>query len=317
MNNKTNTNANKTTKNATTTAIATTKTAIQTNESGDMTLTTNGITTVLTAKGNGIANATLTKDFITHIDGYTVRLDLQTKPIGKHIANINKYMNGIKTAILNIGKELAEIAADKSYTDLGYKTFEKFYTEFLGMKKATVYQNINCYLMCCDVFGNIKIDFEKAGDINANKALRIGMTPEDFQKTIEQADKDNIKLTSENITDIADKAGAHYDKDKAIKDAPKKSKKVTVLPELKNGYFRFISNDKQYIDVDTATYKEFTKTAFNTAVEKILNDGLNVKTDNDKMIKVESIRLNSNYIIVTATAKGIIKTYALMKKSVK
>ena len=311
------TNATKTAKNATTTAIAVTKTAITTADNGDMTITTNGISTTVTAKGNGIATAAITKDFISHVDGYTLREDLKSKPIGKHIANINRYMNGIKTAVLNIGKELAEISADKSYTDLGFKSFERFYTDYLGMKKATVYQNINCYLMCCDIFGNVKIDFDKAGDVNANKALRIGMTPDDFQKTIDYADKNDIKITSDNITEIADKAGAKYDKDKATKDAPKKSKKVTVLPELKDGYFRFISADKQYIDIPTDTYKEYGKEPFNKYVENILNDGLNAKTDSDKMVKVTAIRLNGQWIVVTATAKGVVKNYVLLRTAAK
>ena len=313
---KTEVKAMSNTKNALTTAITETKNAIITAENGDKSITTNGITTTLSASGNGITTSAVTKDFLMAIaEPYTLREDLKNKTIGKHIQNINKYSNGIKTAVLCIGRELALIQSDKSYTEIGFKSFERFYTDYLKMKKSTVYQQINCYLMTCDIFGNVAVDFEKVGDISTNKALRIGMTPEDFQKTIAYADKNGIKVTADNLTETADKAGASYDKEKAEKDKPAKSKKVTVLPELKPGYFRFITNNKEYIDIDKTAFVEFTKAECNKAIETILNDGLNAKTDNDKMYKVNTIRLNSQYIILAVTSKGIVKTFTLIKNT--
>ena len=285
-------------------AMQTVKNGIVKTEDGRMSLTTNGITTVIdSATGAGI---------VPSIEGsYKLRDDLKTKPIGKHIANINKYVNNIKIAVISIGKELSEINNDKSYTDLGYKSFSEFYTKYLGMKKATVYQNINAYLMCCDIFGNIKVDFENVGDINANKALRIGMTPDDFQKTVEQADKDGIKLTADNMIELADKAGAKYNKDKAIADAPKK-KVVNTLPVLKEDYARFISSDKKVIDIPGKTIEDFeNNTKSDKLIRDIINDGI---SDNSDMIyDFRRLHIAGQYIIVTTNKKGMTRTYTMIK----
>ena len=285
------------------TALTAVKNGIIRNSNGTMELTTNGIKTVISNDGKGI---------VPTIDGnYKLRDDLKNKTIGKHIANINKYVNNIKIAVISIGKELSEINTDKSYTELGYKSFQEFYTNYLGMKKATVYQNINCYLMCCDIFGNVKIDVEKIGDVNANKALRIGMTPDDFQKSIEYADKNNIKITAENLTEIADKAGAKYDKEKAAKDMPKKS--VKILPDIKKGFERFITNNKEYIDIAAEiAVKEIGKKAFNSEFEKSINDGIDINKS-DLLYSVNSFILKGNYIVVACNGKGITKTYVMIK----
>ena len=298
----------KTTANEIAKAMQTVKNGIERTADGKMTLTTNGIkTTIDSATGAGI---------VPTIEGsYKLRDDLKNKPIGKHIANINKYVNNIKIAVISIGKELSEINNDKSYTDLGYKSFTDFYTNYLGMKKATVYQNINAYLMCCDIFGNIKIDFEKAGDVNANKALRIGMTPDDFQKTIEQADKEGLKLTAENMTEVADRAGANYDKEKAIADTPKKSKKtVVILPDKKDGYARFISSDKKYIDIPTKIVTDFENDATaDKTIRDTINDGIDEKTTPNLVYDFRRLHIAGQYLIVTTNNKGMTRTYTMIK----
>ena len=286
------TNANKMT------AIETAQANITTTSDGVREIEIDGVKTSITTKG-GVADIL--------IPTVTVMDDMKNTVIGKHLLNINKYTGNVRTGLLGIGKELAEIKADGSYRDYNKcKSFEQFYKDVLGMKKATVYHYIGVYFLCCNDLGEVNPKALAVGDVAVNKAARCGVDRQNFQKLVEYADKENKTLTSDNLIEMIEKSGISYDKGKIETEkakAAKGKKKVTVVPDIPANHFRFMQSKEIYIDFDKSKIKT------NTDIEKAAMEYLNrTFTDNkykDFRRTVKLIELSGHRLLVYAANKGL------------
>jgi len=280
------------------TAITTAQSNITTTADGVREIEIDGVKTSITTKG-GVADIL--------IPTVTVMEDMKNTVIGKHLTNINKYTGNVRTGLLGIGKELAEIKADCSYKDYNNcKSFESFYKDVLGMKKATVYHYIGVYFLCCNDLGEVNPKALAVGDIAVNKAARCGVDRQNFQKLVEYADKEKKTLTSDNLIEMIEKSGIAYDKGKTATEKAKSEKgkkKVTVIPDVPKGHFRFMQGKDIYIDFDKSKIKT------NDDIEKAATEYLNRTFTDDKYKDfrraVKLIELAGNRLIVYTSSKGL------------
>ena len=233
--------------------------------------------------------------------------DLKDKTIGQLIKEYNKFGLNARIGILEQGGVLKKIKDSGAYKDMT-KTFDAFLKE-QGIAKATAYRYINGYKLCCDAFGKVKADVLSLGSAIVNKAEKIGFTRDGFQAVVEKAKADNIKLTADNITEIADKIGVTYDKDKAPKANTKKTKPtVTVKPDLKSTDRRFEGvNGKTDLYFDIS--KDFDALSPAEYGEKVLTMSLGNFTTNGE-IDIHVFDMGTTRVVVLKSARGIPVCYS-------
>lgn len=233
--------------------------------------------------------------------------DFKDKPIGQLIKEYNKYGLNARIGLLEQGGILKKIKDTGAFKEMS-KTFDDF-MKSQGIAKATGYRYINGYKLCCDAFGKVKPDVLALGSAIVNKAGQIGFSREGFQKVVEKAKADNVKLTADNITDIADKIGVSYDKDKAPKAKAKTSKPaVTVKPDVKSTDRRFEGvNGKTELYFDIS--KDFDSLAPAEYGEKVLTKSLgNFTTNGD--VTVHVFDMGTTRVVVLKSARGIPVCYS-------
>lgn len=226
------------------TSLTEVKSSLVPDEKGVVSLTIDGVTTT--------NEQIFTKDIIpVNLNKLTMLEDKAGAVLKSHMRNITKRVNNVKVNLIYIGKELAEIRADKSFKDIS-KTFDGFLRD-IGIAKATGYHYITGYLMVCDVFGNINEKALATGDVTVFKADRIGMNGNDFVELAEKCAKEGEPLTAENLIDKAKAHNVNVDREKVEKELKKSKKTVTVIPEIATGNIRFNKSKTEYIDIPMDT----------------------------------------------------------------
>lgn len=190
--------------------------------------------TEMIVKADSIFNEKEVLPFMTYADDY------KGTEIGNLIDKYNNYGLSAKVSLLEQGGILKQISDKKLYKGMS-KTFDDF-LKAQGIPKASAYRYIGGYKLCCDAFGKVRKEVLALGSAVVNKANKIGFTRENFQEVVDKAAEEKIEVTPANITELADKYGIEYDKEKAKKELPQSKKKaevVEVKPEVKEGYIRF------------------------------------------------------------------------------